>query len=159
MGTFCSKHIMFQLENFIGTKCHDTEALRENCPNTEFFLVHIFPQSDWIPRDTNYLSVFSPNAGKYGPEKTPYLDIFHPVKGYAKFRGKLNRGLKNDITKLVNFHASSWKSKNLHFDGLLLSKAYKVLNEIVQESHVLWHWGVIQRKANTWEICKLCMLQ
>ena len=27
-----------------------------------------------------YLSVFSPNAGKYGPEKTPYLDTFHAVK-------------------------------------------------------------------------------
>ena len=26
-----------------------------------------------------YLTVFSPNTGKYGPEKTPYLDIFHAV--------------------------------------------------------------------------------
>ena len=25
-------------------------------------------------------SVFSPNAGKYGPEKTPYLDTFHEVQ-------------------------------------------------------------------------------
>ena len=29
--------------------------------------------------DTSYLSVFSPNAGKYGPEKTSYLDTFHRV--------------------------------------------------------------------------------
>ena len=29
--------------------------------------------------DTPYLSVFSPNTGKYGPEKTPYLDTFHVV--------------------------------------------------------------------------------
>ena len=36
------------------------------CPNTEFFVVPIF-------------SVFSPNAGKYGPGKTPYLDTFHAV--------------------------------------------------------------------------------
>ena len=28
---------------------------------------------------TLYLSIFSPNAGKYGPEKTPYLDTFHAV--------------------------------------------------------------------------------
>ena len=27
----------------------------------------------------SYLSAFSPNAGKYGPEKTPYLDTFHAV--------------------------------------------------------------------------------
>ena len=26
-----------------------------------------------------YLSVFSPNVGKYGPEKTQYLDTFHTV--------------------------------------------------------------------------------
>ena len=32
-------------------------------------------------RDTKYLSLFSPNAGKYGPEKTPYLDTFHAVNG------------------------------------------------------------------------------
>ena len=29
----------------------------------------------------NTNSVFSPNAGKYGPEKTPYLDTFHAVMG------------------------------------------------------------------------------
>ena len=53
-----------------------TSSLREKCPSTELFLVRIFPHSDWIRRDTKYLSVFSPNAGKYGPEITPYLDTF-----------------------------------------------------------------------------------
>ena len=33
------------------------------------FLVLIFPHSDWIRRDTAYLSIFSPNVGKCGPEK------------------------------------------------------------------------------------------
>ena len=31
-----------------------------------------------------YLSVFSPNAGKHGPEITPYLDTFHAVLGPLK---------------------------------------------------------------------------
>ena len=53
--------------------------LREKCSNTEFALVRIFPHLDWIRRDTEYLSVFSPNAGKYRPAKTPYLDNFHAV--------------------------------------------------------------------------------
>ena len=44
-----------------------------------FFLVRIFPHSDWIRRDKKYLSVFSLNTGKYRPEKTPYLDTFHAV--------------------------------------------------------------------------------
>ena len=29
-----------------------------------------------------YLSVFSPNAGKYGPEKPPYLDTFQNLFEY-----------------------------------------------------------------------------
>ena len=51
------------------------------------------------------------------------------LKSDAQFKGKLTRGLKNDIKNLVNFHASSRKSENLHFDGIVLSKAYKVLDE------------------------------
>ena len=27
----------------------------------------------------HYFPVFSPNTGKYGPEKTPYLENFHAV--------------------------------------------------------------------------------
>ena len=48
------------------------------------------------------------------------------LKVDAMFKEKLNGGLKNDIKNLVNFHESSRKSKNLQFDGLLLSIAYKV---------------------------------
>ena len=58
-------------------------TLREKCPNAEFFLDDIFPHSDWIRRFTEYLSVFTPNAGKYGPEKTPYLDTFYAVSALA----------------------------------------------------------------------------
>ena len=32
-----------------------------------------------MPRDTEYISAFNPNTGKYGPEKTPYLNTFHVV--------------------------------------------------------------------------------
>ena len=42
------------------------------------------------------------------------------------FKEQLPGGLKNDIKNLVNFHASSRKSENLNFDGLVLSRAYKV---------------------------------
>ena len=38
-------------------------SLRKKCPNTEFFLV-----------------IFSPNTGKYGPEKTLYLNTFYAVR-------------------------------------------------------------------------------
>ena len=61
------------------------------------------------------------------------------LKGNAKFKGKLTCGLKNDLRNLVNFRASSRKSENLHFDGLLLSKGFKVLDEKVQKSYVSRH--------------------
>ena len=51
---------------------------------------------------------------------------------------------------LVNFHAGSQKSGNLHFNGLLLSNAYKVLDEKVQESYVSWHWRMTQSFKKNW---------
>ena len=58
------------------------------------------------------------------------------LNGDAKFKGKLTCGLKNDIRNLVNFHASSRKSQNLHFDVHRLSKAYKIVDEKVQKGYV-----------------------
>ena len=43
------------------------------------FLVRIFPHSDWIRRDTEYLSVFKPNMGKYGPGKLWMRTLFTNV--------------------------------------------------------------------------------
>ena len=60
-----------------------TETLREICPSTEFFLVRIFPHLDLIRFECEIRSecgIFSPNAGKYGPGETPYLDPFHAMK-------------------------------------------------------------------------------
>ena len=67
------------------------------------------------------------------------------LKGDVKLKGKLIFGLKKDIRNLVNFHASSRKSENLHFDQILLSKAYKDLVEKVQKS----------QSHGTEELCKV----
>ena len=53
------------------------------------------------------------------------------LRGDAIFKEELTGGLKNYVGNLVNFHASRPKSENLHFDRLVLSKAYKVLDEKV----------------------------
>ena len=107
----------------------EKDPLREKCPNTELFLVRILPHSDWIRRDTSYLSVFSPNAGKYrpeitpyfetfhaylsvfslnvgkhGPEITPYLDTFHAVTSPMKW-------VKNYLVTYVLNHLSNWRLK------------------------------------------------
>ena len=54
----------------------------------------------------------------------------------AIFEEKLTLGSKNDIKNLVAFNGSSGKSEKFHFDGLLLSRVYKVLDEKVQKSYV-----------------------
>ena len=61
------------------------------------------------------------------------------LKGDAKYKGKLIRGLKNFMRDLINFHASSQNSEYLLFDELILSKAYKLLDEKVQKSYVSEH--------------------
>ena len=58
------------------------------------------------------------------------------LKGDAIFKEKLTGGLKSVTRSLVNFHVSNRKSENLHFDGLVLSKAYRVLVEKVQGRYV-----------------------
>ena len=45
---------------------------------------------------------------------------------------------------------SSQKSKNLHFDGFLLSKEYTFLNEKVQKSYISCHWRVMQSLRKNW---------
>ena len=53
-----------------------------------FFITWLILVRIWISQmyfaHTPYLSVFSPNAGKCGPEKNPYLDTFHAVSNIIK---------------------------------------------------------------------------
>ena len=74
----------------------------------------------------------------------------HDTEGWCnmtlKGDQKLTVGLKNDIRNLINFHESSCKSQNLHFDGLVLSRAFNILAEKVLKSYVSSHWRVIQKK-------------
>ena len=63
-------------------------------------------------------------------------------------KGKLIRGLKNDISNLVNFYANSQNSEHLEFAGLLLSNTCKVLDEKLQKtmSHKNEGWCKVWRK-------------
>ena len=46
---------------------------------TEIFKKNQLSSTSW--KVSKYEPVSGPNAGKYGPEKTPYLDAFHAVGG------------------------------------------------------------------------------
>ena len=49
-------------------KCDTNLSTAQKVSVFGVILVRIFPHSDWIRRDTEYLSVFGPNAEKCGPE-------------------------------------------------------------------------------------------
>ena len=64
------KFVMNNYSDFLIVSELDEGTLREKGPKMEFYMVCIFLYSD---------SVLSPNKGKYGTEKSVYLDTFHAV--------------------------------------------------------------------------------
>ena len=114
---------------FRDTKNQTCFALRGKCPHTEFFLVRIFRHSGWMRRDNSYLSVFSSNVGKYGPEKTPYLDTFHAMVGtfIRLFRWKLTQKCLMLLSSIEMFRSPiTWIFSNFEVrKSLLLPLLFK----------------------------------
>ena len=54
-----------------------------------------------------YFPVFSPNTGKYGPEKTPFLDTFQPI--ISKLFKKI---MQNQINGCISVFLSSYLCGN-----------------------------------------------
>ena len=68
------------------------------------FLVRIFPHLDWIRKDTPYLSVFSPDAGKYGSEKLRIWILFKQwwsLADYECYKFAVGQGLLGEDRILV----------------------------------------------------------
>ena len=105
--------------------------LREKCSNKAFFLVRIFRYLDWIRRFTKYLSVFSPNTGKYGPEKTPYLNTFHTV--FHAFIFDLNSSKELALHKMMKFSIKDFISKYDQIRSFLPSWSH-ILNKYLMEN-------------------------
>ena len=78
-----------------------------------------------------YFTVFSPNAEKYGPEITPYLDTFHAVHLASQ-----NYFLIFELLHLLHIASSDIRSGNIVERTILL----------------LWHG--IQHWAELWLSCK-----
>ena len=78
------------------------------------FFVRILPHSAWIRRDTEYLSIFSPNAGKYGTEKLWIQTLF--MYWYIRITYGIQRSMQNSFKHL------RWSilRKHLAFGFLLL---------------------------------------
>ena len=66
------------------------------------------------------------------------------LKRDKKFGEELTCCFKIGIRNLTNFHPSTLKSQNFHFNGLLRSKVYIVWAKKVQRSNLSWNWRGIQ---------------
>ena len=75
------------------------------------------------------------------------------LKSDPNFEEKLTFSLKNYMKNLVSLSASSRKSENLHFDGLLLFKAFNVWAKKLQRSCVVKNYSWFQKWHK--EFCEL----
>ena len=73
-------------------------------------LVRIFPHSDWIRRDTSYLSVFSVNARKCGPEYLRIQTILTQWWRFLYFISNLSQ-YHVKVVSLINIPVSSLNEK------------------------------------------------
>ena len=71
------------------------------------FLVRVFRYFDWKRRDTTYLSVFSLNAEKYGPEILEYGNFSHSISL------RMFQNSKNNWVGFVCFFMTSSKVPKL----------------------------------------------
>ena len=146
MGYFCPKYMRSEPQKYKGVIFHDTEQWCKIWINPYLVVSKMAWRIGWT-----FIRAFKSLKnctlmGSFCPKHIMFqLGNFRGI-----IQGKLTCGLKNDITNLVNFHASSRKSENLHFDGILLSKAYKDLDEKMQKSYVSWHWRGMQSLKKNW---------
>ena len=56
---------------------------------------------------------------------------------------------------LANFHLSTCKSQNFHFDGLLLSEVFNVQAKKLQRNYVSWHRKVMENLRNWLLVSKM----
>ena len=94
-------------------------SLRKKTRYSELFWSAFFPHLDWIRRDTPYLSVFSPNAGKCGKtveqNNSEYGHFFRSVFG---------------LYEQLNSHFLSWKFNSIYKLSIGLVSADKKLTGI-----------------------------
>ena len=121
-------------------------SLRENCPYSEFFW-SVFPliRTEYGEIRISYLSVFSPSARKYGPEKlrtrrlfTQYLFFFYLVFFSQPLLTTGLQGKGEGISLTLHYHFHS------------LHRYLDISREITAESSPLHIGSSRTRTGNLW---------
>ena len=74
------------------------------------------------------------------------------LKNGEKFEEELTYHFKIDTRNLTNFDTRTQSLKNLHFNGLLLTKLNNAWAKKVQMSYVWLHLGLIQSLRENWPV-------
>ena len=124
MGYSCPKYMRFELKKLQRTYLSWNWTVMQNLKNPDLVVSKISWGIGWTfiiraPKSkiVHWWALFVQSIYCFSKKLSEELCVM-TQKGVAKFKRKLPCGLKNDIRNLVNFHASSWKSENLHFDWI-----------------------------------------
>ena len=95
----------------------------------------IFPHFDWIQRDTSYLSIFSPNAGKMQTRITANADTFYAVWGY---KYEVN---SRETQRTSRLYLKRWKDaqkllENCHKQGYWLVEILRSSSENCKDQYI-----------------------
>ena len=130
MWCFCPKYVRFELKKCRVVIFHDNEQWCKIWINPDLVVLKMAWGIGWnfirtLKNLKNYtlMSSFCP---KHMFQLEDLKLCVMTLKGDVKFKAKLTRGWKNDISSLVNFYASNRKFENLHFDGSFCSKHVKI---------------------------------
>ena len=94
---------------FLSFASFHENTLHKKSPYSELFWSKFFPHSDWLRRDTKYLPLFSPNAGKYGKyadQNNSEYRHFLCSNTYCFYKGSL---LRNDRTSSQLYCITSYE--------------------------------------------------
>ena len=124
MGYSCPKYMRFELKKLQRTYLSWNWTVMQNLKNPDLVVSKISWGIGWTfiirapkSKTVHWWALFVQSIYCFSKKLSEELCVM-TQKGVAKFKRKLPCGLKNDIRNLVNFHASSWKSENLHFDWI-----------------------------------------
>ena len=137
MGYFCPKHMKFELKKCRGVIFKNTEQWYKVWMNPDLVVSKMAWRFGWTfiraPKSLKNCTLKASFCSNVSNVEMFQFENFRELcvmtlKGVAKF--------KDDIRSLVNSRTRTWKSENLQFNRILLTKAYKDLDEKVQMSYV-----------------------
>ena len=160
MGSFWAEYILFELKKYRGVIFHDTEGWYKIWRGIDLSFQNWQEEFDIVWLEHLEVSKFFPLMGSFWAKY-----ILFELKNTEELSFMTWRVIQNlEWNQLVAWKLTwgiwqilTWSLeslKNIHFNGLLLSKVYIVWAKKVQRSYLSWHWRVIQNsERNRLVVC------